>query len=506
MKGILIYTVVFFVLNYGSSAQNMSGHQWIFGAAGMVRAEFTDTSRPDVKLLFPNAPYYCTQGHSNICDSATGHLLFSCNGMILYDSNGVIIENGDSLVPTGAYTHYPFPNGLLTQNSLILPKGSSGLYYVFITTVSDSLYYSIWAPQLGDQFPFDLLMYNIVDMNANGGLGKVVEKNKVLLQHVELQKIGMQACRHHNGRDWWLLKQGRYGTNEIYRFLVRPDTILGPFIQTFNNPKYSIWDLVGQMAFSSDGKKLTMVHSTQQELFIADFDRCSGELSNPKIVNIPTDSTGIPNAAPQYIMDSVIGGVCFSPNNQFIYISKWYNIYQYELNEPDSSLAWYRVQHGPDTTYIQFEYYNSLHNGPDGRIYIGNWGGGSKQMSVIDYPDIKGAGAGFCRKCFRITDTSFTAFVSPPGLPDFNLGAASGTCWPMSQSESEVRSAEWVVYPNPSSTVFIVQNKHGKKKELYNAQGELLFSTKEDVIDAKHFARGMYYLRVEHEVKKVIIE
>ncbi|MBK8683501.1 MAG: hypothetical protein IPN26_00180 [Bacteroidetes bacterium] len=86
MKGILIYTVVFFVLNYGSSAQNMSGHQWIFGAAGMVRTEFTDTSRPDVKHLNSNTPYYCTQGHSNICDSATGHLLFSCNGMILYDS------------------------------------------------------------------------------------------------------------------------------------------------------------------------------------------------------------------------------------------------------------------------------------------------------------------------------------------------------------------------------------------------------------------------------------
>ena len=58
MKGILIYTVVFLVLNYGSSAQNMSGHQWIFGAAGMVRAEFTDTSRPDVKHLNSNTPYY----------------------------------------------------------------------------------------------------------------------------------------------------------------------------------------------------------------------------------------------------------------------------------------------------------------------------------------------------------------------------------------------------------------------------------------------------------------
>ncbi|MBL7755368.1 MAG: T9SS type A sorting domain-containing protein, partial [Chitinophagaceae bacterium] len=50
------------------------------------------------------------------------------------------------------------------------------------------------------------------------------------------------------------------------------------------------------------------------------------------------------------------------------------------------------------------------------------------------------------------------------------------------------------------------QNKQGKKKELYNVQGELLFSTKEDVIDVKHLARGMYYLRVEHEVKKVVVE
>ncbi|QLH45306.1 MAG: T9SS type A sorting domain-containing protein [Bacteroidota bacterium] len=72
----------------------------------------------------------------------------------------------------------------------------------------------------------------------------------------------------------------------------------------------------------------------------------------------------------------------------------------------------------------------------------------------------------------------------------------------MNQSESEVQSAEWVVYPNPSSTVFIIQNKQGKKKELFNVQGELLFSTKEDVIDVKPYAKGMYYLRVEGQVKK----
>ena len=505
MKIIPILMMILTILEQGY-CQDKRGQQWIIGSYRGAIVEFQDTSRPIVNPVYQTPPFYFTQGHSNICDSTTGRLLFSCNGMILYDSNGVIMDNGDSLVPTGAYTHYPFPNGLLTQNSLILPKGSSGLYYVFVTTVSDSLYNAIWAPQLGDRAPFDLLMYNVVDINANGGLGKVVEKNRVLLQNVELHKIRMQACRHHNGRDWWLLKQGRYGTNEMYRFLVRPDTILGPFVQTLPSPAYSTFDLFGQMAFSPDGTKLAMVHCKMQELFFADFDRCSGELSNPKIVSIPTDSTGIPNAAPQYIMDSVIGGVCFSPNNNFVYVSKRYNIYQYEWNEPDSSLAWYRVQHGPDTTYLPFQNYNSLHNGPDGRIYIGNTAGQFKQMSVIDHPDTKGAGAGFCRKCLRLDDTTAMAFTSPPGLPDFNLGAASGICWPLSQNESEMQSAEWVVYPNPSSTVFIVKNKHGKKKDLYNVQGELLFSTNEDVVDVKHLAKGLYYLRVEGQVKKVVVE
>ncbi|QLH45490.1 MAG: hypothetical protein HWD58_07695 [Bacteroidota bacterium] len=65
------------------------------------------------------------------------------------------------------------------------------------------------------------------------------------------------------------------------------------------------------MAFSSDGNRLAIVHSTQADLFIADFDRCTGELSNPKIVNIPYDSTTIPNPGPQQIIDSVVGGVCF---------------------------------------------------------------------------------------------------------------------------------------------------------------------------------------------------
>jgi len=43
--------------------------------------------------------------------------------------------------------------------------------------------------------------------------------------------------------------------------------------------------------------------------------------------------------------------------------------------------------------------------------------------------------------------------------------------------------------------------------------GELLFSTKENEMDVRHFAKGMYYLRClpvgqtgENEIRKLIIE
>lgn len=44
------------------------------------------------------------------------------------------------------------------------------------------------------------------------------------------------------------------------------------------------------------------------------------------------------------------------------------------------------------------------------------------------------------------------------------------------------------------------------KKELYNAIGKLVYTTIKDVIEVSLYAKGMYYLRCEKEVKKVIIE
>jgi len=497
----------------GYSQNNRAGSRWIIGGSFALEATFTDTSRPEIKVKYDTSkiayPYYYTAGQSNICDSATGKLLFSTTGMLIHDTTGAIMDNGDHLVDNEVYNYNPYPEAPTTQGSLILPKGSTGQYYVFIPTLSDSAFdFYITNNGANGAVPYDRFLYNVVDMNANGGLGKVILKKKILLQGVAIHKTMMQACRHSNGVDWWLLKQGEYDTNRIYRFLVKVDTIEGPFIQEFAEPKYPSYDLTGQYAFSKDGSKFVSVQGKGEmnKLFMADFDRCTGELNNPQIINIPIDSTTYPVLDTVGHLDSINTGVCFSPNGQFIYISKRANIYQYEYQQPDSMLAWYRVQHGADTTLQKFQYYGHLVRGIDERIYIGNVGGQRLQMSVIDKPDIKGGGCQFCRKCFRLDTNLVIGMNAPPNMPDYNLGASGVVCWPLGSSEISEKSSEWEIYPNPASTIFYIKNAQGKKKALYNMIGTKLFSTYKDEIEIKKYAKGIYFIKCEGMSKKVIIE
>jgi hypothetical protein len=128
-------------------------------------------------------------------------------------------------------------------------------------------------------------------------------------------------------------------------------------------------------------------------------------------------------------------------------------------------------------------------------------------MSVIDKPDIKGVGCQFCRKCFRLDDTTYMGFGAPPDMPDFNLGASGQVCWPLSMSEFEnLKMSELEVYPNPSSSVFYIKNKQGKKKELFTMLGELLFTTTKDEIEVYNLPKGIYLLRCESQVRKVVVE
>jgi hypothetical protein len=75
MKRIIFLHIILLAYLHANS-QNLSSKRWIVGGARGVEAEFTDTSRPNIKVIYDAPPRYYAGGHSNICDSASGKLLF----------------------------------------------------------------------------------------------------------------------------------------------------------------------------------------------------------------------------------------------------------------------------------------------------------------------------------------------------------------------------------------------------------------------------------------------
>lgn len=62
------------------------------------------------------------------------------------------------------------------------------------------------------------------------------------------------------------------------------------------------------------------------------------------------------------------------------------------------------------------------------------------------------------------------------------------------------------VYPNPSSSILFVKKCDLKVKELYNSIGQLIISTTENQIDVSSIPNGVYYLKCESKIQRVLIQ
>ncbi|MEZ5046445.1 MAG: T9SS type A sorting domain-containing protein [Chitinophagaceae bacterium] len=464
-------------------------NNWLTGYSGN-RVDFNSSNIITTQGLSPLK--YFTGGNSCISDTA-GSLVLSSDGYNIYGVNGQFIEGGDTLIPLDFYLH-DYGWSAYSQGSIILPLDSN-LYYHVVPTFSNMQFNDCIS---NNNCHFDLLLYNVIDMNANGGLGKVTKRMVPLMENANLRKTQMMACRHGNGKDWWLLKNE--GDNaDVHTFLFTQDSVYDKGVQTFAQPNWGVWDLRGQSAFSADGAMFaTTSHCSSCGLiFIADFDRCYGLLSNPRTIQLPWNSQHNPNDTTW--MERLSTGLAFSPNGNFLYISSGWNIYQYDLI--DDTLLHIT---GLDST--AFAQYETMYNAPDGKIYIGNFHGVTKQMSRIDNPDVKGAGCNFCPRCLRLDSVGANAYVgTPPCMPNYGLGAR--TCWPLSISQYDNEPmSKLVVYPNPTNSKLLIKNGELKMKELYNSVGQLILSTKENEIGVSNLPKGMYYLRCGNQVKKVVVE
>lgn len=503
-----VWFLIYF-LNIAGSAitQTHFDDQWISGGGRPFRIDFSISPVQTSYFIDTNITIYATGGNSSICDSNGRPILFS-DGYNIYDTLGNYINNGDTLVSNQLYINR-YGWSTFSQTSILLPFDSN-LYYLITPNATDSIYNN-WdmVPYVYTDWFNELLIHKI-DMNANGGAGKVIVKGSKIMEHEKMLRTMMMVCRHANGKDWWLLKQmyedsgnfdGLYplSKNKIAKILITKDSIYPATMQYFAKPDFGFFEQNGQAIFSEDGKKYAATCRGMNKVFLADFDRCTGELINPKTINVPNFSRHDP--VDTTLQDVYTEGLCFSPSGQFLYVIKIFNILQYDLWNPDSTTAWHWVA-GLDTTWQKFQKYSSSYLGPDNKMYVGNWNGLSKQMSVINNPDIKGTGCNFCPRCLHFPGYGAPA---PPCMPNYDLGEDL-PCWALGNSQINADNAELVIFPNPASNILYISADSKEKRELYNSVGQLLFSTEENQIDVCIYSRGIYYLKVGNEVRKVVVD
>jgi Secretion system C-terminal sorting domain len=551
----LLVALFLLIVSIQSFAQDKSANQWIIGYQGLRLSFVGDTTKPLLDKLFPcqicsldnSKCSYFAYGTSNICDPVTGKLIFATNGVKIFDTLGNIMQNGDTIINTNIYALNSGKVGIgNSQANLILPK-KNNQFYVFTGDMTDSTFYkggmlnnNYWKYRI----LYDRMNYAIVDMNANNGLGSVLSKNKTFFEGPFLATSLMQACKHANGKDYWLLKIGT-DSLDIYRWLVTEDTIIGPYHQFIPEYRVGAASKFGQMSFSENGKEIVIGISqglepplTLPQILVAHFNRCTGELIDPKIINTfklgslnPYDDTLLctPEALIAYggWYGNALTGLIFSLDNRFLYVSRSGYIYQYDLLEVDSSKKWTKLLQ-TDTTNNGFCYWTTLNNGPDGRIYISNLSSASNYMAVINKPNQKGLA---CEPDYYGVKTTFLdsigynngypcTLINPscvPNMPNYALGPDSSCYWP-TLIKTINKVVNFDLFPNPTTSSFTIQTQTPLQNiELYNNTGQQIklpiTSIKANssyTFKLNNLSAGLYFLKAISGsgvvVKKLVVQ
>lgn len=429
----------------GKTTAQKEDHKWLFGfntispyydengnldtTWGMTVMDFNQDP-PTLRYNIDMFPYI-TGSNSSVCDSS-GKLMFYSNGMQIYSGlSRVIIEdtiayglNWEGRKIENSKGELVLIGSAFIQSALILPMPGKELIY--------NLFYLLYdksSPNVGD-FHTRYFYRAEIDMSPSSGPGKIFFKDKIIISDSlfvadSMATTGLTACRHANGRDWWLVLPAKYH-NRFYTYLIDPIGVHFHGIQE-SGDRFDMG--VGQVCFSPDGRKLAAnsaynFGNNGSKIIIFDFDRCAGKITNPRSQFIPA-GYGVSN------------GVAFSPDSRYLYASNDNWIYQYDMYNPDiiGSRQTIATYDGYEYIYPQTVSGDAVTLGwlglaPDGRIYVSSGSSSNRKMGVINYPNEKDGKYDMRQHSLHIT-TSYGRTM--PNYPNYRLG-------PLDQSSCDTLS------------------------------------------------------------------
>lgn len=421
----------------------------------------------------------------SVCDSLN-NILFTSNGIYISNSLDDTMQNGNNLNPS-YFTNQHLQYGLtIPQANLILPSlTNSNEYVLFHNTIDDYL-------NTGASF---FLYTSVIDLSQNGGLGSVVNKNSIL--YTDSMTPGrIAACRHANGRDWWIVVH-RLRSKDVVEFLYTPQGVSNGARKSLiiNREFYA-----GQCIFNPQGTRYVFFEK-DLGLEIGDFDRCTGNISNVKNSLLPDTN--------------VLGaGAAFSPNGRFLYVSSTDRMYQYDTwsNNLDSSRILIGVYDGfQDPVSLNVTHFWLEALAPDGKIYVSTTNS-TPYLHVINYPDSLGLACNFCQHC--ITLPVAIAFTMP-NFPNYLLGADVGSvCDSLTSSINDLKNLtqDIILFPNPAINLITVKSSTTKIESItiYNALSQIVEAKIEKQksdqlqLNIEQLVAGFYYMEVITERGKAV--
>ncbi len=407
-------------------------------------------------------------------------LLYS-NACAIYDSTFQIASNGEDINPGDIhdawcqYGEYP-----AKANSIFLedPTGE-GVYFIHKNIVNT---------------PTDITLPDLMYSYINYDQLEVIEKN-VKIDSVRSKMSGyMEAIRHQNGVDWWLVDYTvSQDSGYMLKFLLDSDGIYLREQEEFVNqtslhgPNCSSG---GQACFSPDGTQYVKF-CPQSGLDVFDFDRATCEFSNYRNIVVPQ----IPN--------DFFSGVAISPNGRYVYISNRTQLVQVDLTTEDPL----------DQIVFIDEYDNfidpfptnfaNMQIGPDCRIYMTSTNG-VRSLHVINNPDEKGVACNFVQRGLKLRDSNNPGSI--PNHPVFRLDGDE-VCDPTITSVFNIPIEvvhDLDIYPNPTSdevTILIPDAITQGQLRIRSLTGDLLYQKAiyqngEHRLQLADYENGLYLIEI----------
>jgi len=343
---------------------------------------------------------------------------------------------------------------------MLLPLPEDSLKYVLF----HKTLWASFAPALSGFYKTE------IDLSLDNGLGAIVTKNDTLL--ADSLSWGIGACKHANGRDWWVVVM-KDNNPILYTFLLTPTGIDTMFIQ----PTGFIanrWGNVSSLVFSPEGNKLIYCTSIDQgpggsapngTVLLFDFDRCSGLISN--LVSTEVSHGGY------------LWGLAFSPSGKYAYACSSNNIFQIDTDNLNvDTVATYDGFISPGQFVCCATKFFNMYLAANGKMYVTS-GSGVQHLHEINYPDSAGLACDVQQHSIFL---GYAQLRAVPNHPNYYLGCdttSSCPCLTTGVEELANHDFKFSVSPNPNSGNFNVmyllpQNKKGKL-EVYDVNGRKVY-------------------------------